>query len=112
MMNNSLHRNFSRFGMDFELKIWEIKVCFFDFREWIKIARNVLKIQEFAWRYENQFGILFMLATSSKSPRILNWSKDSRETDLNKLWSGRLIEILIANPSKLHFGQEVIYCDI
>jgi hypothetical protein len=25
------------------------------------------------------------------------------------LWSDRLIEILIANPSKLHFGQEVLH---
>jgi hypothetical protein len=31
---------------------------------------------------------------------------------LNELWSDRLIEILIANPLKLHFGQEVIHCDI
>jgi hypothetical protein len=52
-----------------------------------------------------------MLATSSKSLQILNWSKDSRKTNLNELWSGRLIEILIANPSKLHFGQEVLHCD-
>jgi hypothetical protein len=28
---------------------------------------------------------------------------------LNELWSDRLIEILIANPSKLHFGQKVFY---
>ncbi len=53
-----------------------------------------------------------MLATSSKFPRILNNSKDSRKTDLNELWSDRLIEILIANPSKLHFGQEVLHCDL
>jgi hypothetical protein len=31
---------------------------------------------------------------------------------LNKLWSYRLIEILIANPSKLHFGQEVLHDDL
>jgi hypothetical protein len=31
---------------------------------------------------------------------------------LNKLWSDRRIEILIANPSKLHFGQEVIHDDL
>jgi hypothetical protein len=31
---------------------------------------------------------------------------------LNELWSDRLIEILIANPSKLHFGREVIHCDL
>jgi hypothetical protein len=30
---------------------------------------------------------------------------------LNGLWSDRLIEILITNPSKLHFGQEVLYGD-
>jgi hypothetical protein len=45
-----------------------------------------------------------MLSTSLKSPRILNESKDSRKTDLNELWSDRPIEILIANPSELHFG--------
>jgi hypothetical protein len=28
------------------------------------------------------------------------------------LWSDRLIEILIANPSKLHFGQEVFHGDL
>jgi hypothetical protein len=31
---------------------------------------------------------------------------------LNVLLSDRLIEILIANPSKLDFGQEVLHCDI
>jgi hypothetical protein len=31
---------------------------------------------------------------------------------LNELWSDRLIKILIANPSNLHFGQEVLYGDI
>jgi hypothetical protein len=31
---------------------------------------------------------------------------------LNELWSDRLIEILIANRSKLHFGQEVLHCDL
>jgi hypothetical protein len=31
---------------------------------------------------------------------------------LDKLWSDRLIEILIANPSKLHFGQEVLHDDL
>jgi hypothetical protein len=44
----------------------------FDFRKLIKIARNGLKIQEFAWRYAIQFVKLFMLAISSKSPLILN----------------------------------------
>jgi hypothetical protein len=28
------------------------------------------------------------------------------------LWSDRLIETLIANPSKLHFGQEVLHDDL
>jgi hypothetical protein len=28
------------------------------------------------------------------------------------LWSGRLVEILIANLSKLHFGQEVLHGDL
>jgi hypothetical protein len=31
---------------------------------------------------------------------------------LNELWLDRQIEILIANPSKLHFGQEVLYGDL
>jgi hypothetical protein len=31
---------------------------------------------------------------------------------LNELWSDRLIEILITDPSKLHFGQEVLHGDI
>jgi hypothetical protein len=31
---------------------------------------------------------------------------------LKELWSDRLIEILIANPSKLHFGHEVLHGDI
>jgi hypothetical protein len=51
-----------------------------------------------------------MLATSSKSPRILNYLVDSRKkTDLTKLWSDRLLEILITNPSKLHFGQGLLH---
>jgi hypothetical protein len=53
-----------------------------------------------------------MLATSSKSQQMLNESKDSRKTNLNKLWLDRLIEILIANPSNLHFGQGVLLCDL
>jgi hypothetical protein len=44
----------------------------FEFRKLIKIARNGLKIQEFSWRYQIEFGTLFMLVTSSKSPIILN----------------------------------------
>jgi hypothetical protein len=31
---------------------------------------------------------------------------------LNELWSDRLIEILIANQSKLHFRQEVFHGDL
>jgi hypothetical protein len=31
---------------------------------------------------------------------------------LNELWSDRLIEILIANPSKLQFGEELLHGDI
>jgi hypothetical protein len=31
---------------------------------------------------------------------------------LNDLWSDRLIEILIVNASKLHFGQEVLHADL
>jgi hypothetical protein len=53
-----------------------------------------------------------MLPTSSKSSRILNYYKDSRKTDLNELWSDGLIEIIITNPSKLHFGQEVLHGEL
>jgi hypothetical protein len=53
-----------------------------------------------------------MWVTSSKSPQILNYSKDSRKTDLIELWSDRLLETLVANPSKLHFGQKVLHGDI
>jgi hypothetical protein len=31
---------------------------------------------------------------------------------LNELWLDRLIEILIADPSKLHFGQGVLHYDL
>jgi hypothetical protein len=31
---------------------------------------------------------------------------------LKELWLDRLTEILIANPAKLHFGQEVLYGDL
>jgi hypothetical protein len=58
-MNNFLHINFFRFERDFELNFLKIKVCF-DFRKLIKVARNGLKFQEFAWRYEIQFRTLFM----------------------------------------------------
>jgi hypothetical protein len=30
---------------------------------------------------------------------------------VNELWSDRLIKILIANTSKIHFGQEVFHYD-
>jgi hypothetical protein len=53
-----------------------------------------------------------MLATSSKSLRILNYSKDSTKTNLNELWLDRLFEILTANPSKLQFEQEVLHGDL
>jgi hypothetical protein len=67
------------------------------------------KIQEFAWWYEIQFGTLLMLSTFSKSPRILNYLKDSRKTDLTELWSDRLIEIIIPNAPELHFGQGLLH---
>jgi hypothetical protein len=47
------------------------------------------------------------LETSSKSPQILNYLKNFRKTDLTELWSDRLLETLVANPSKL--GQEVLH---
>jgi hypothetical protein len=34
------------------------------------------------------------------------------ETDLNELWSDRLLAHLIANPSKLKYGQEMLQGDL
>jgi hypothetical protein len=31
---------------------------------------------------------------------------------LKELWSDRLLETLVANPSKLHFGQVLLYGDL
>jgi hypothetical protein len=42
----------------------------------------------------------------------LHYSKDSRKTDLIELWSDRLIETLVANPSMLHFGQGFLHGDL
>jgi hypothetical protein len=53
-----------------------------------------------------------VLATSFKSPWILNESKDFRKTDLKELWSDRLFETLVTNPSKLHFGQGLLHGDL
>ncbi len=53
-----------------------------------------------------------MLSTFSKSPRILNYLKDSRKTDLTELWSDRLIEIIIPNAPELHFGQGLLHGDL
>jgi hypothetical protein len=50
-----------------------------------------------------------MLETSSIYPRILNYLKDSRKTDLTELWSDRLLEILIPNAPELHFGQGLLH---
>jgi hypothetical protein len=48
-MKKFIHRNFFKFEMGFELKFGEVNI-YFDFRKLIKIARNGLKIQKFAWR--------------------------------------------------------------
>jgi hypothetical protein len=53
-----------------------------------------------------------MLANSFKSLRILNYSKYSSKTDLIELWSDRLLEILIPNLPKLHFGQGLLHGDL
>jgi hypothetical protein len=53
-----------------------------------------------------------MLATSSKSPHILNYSKDYRKTDLSELCSDRLVEILILNAPELHFEQGLLHGDL
>jgi hypothetical protein len=45
--NKFVHRNFIRLKSNFELKIWEVKVCF-EFRKLIKISNYGPKIQEFA----------------------------------------------------------------
>jgi hypothetical protein len=55
---------------------------------------------------------LFTLVTPFKSPRVLHYSKDSRKTDLIELWSDMPLETLVANPSKLHFGQELLHGDL
>jgi hypothetical protein len=34
------------------------------------------------------------------------------KTDLNELWSDRLIKILIPNTLELHFGQGLLYGDL
>jgi hypothetical protein len=34
------------------------------------------------------------------------------KTDLKELWSDRLLAHLIANPSKLKYGQEIIHGDL
>jgi hypothetical protein len=49
------------------------------------------------------------LETSFKSPQILHYLKDYRKIDLIELWSDRLLETLVANPSKLHFGQGLLH---
>jgi hypothetical protein len=77
-----------------------------------KIARDGLKIYEFAWRYEIQFLTLFTLAISFKYPRILHYSKDSRKTDLIELWSDMLLETIVANPSMLQFRQGLLHIDL
>jgi hypothetical protein len=69
--NKRAHWNFSKFKREFDLKIWESRLVFY-FRKLNEIARGGIKIREFAWRYEIQFGTLFLLGTSYKSPRILN----------------------------------------
>jgi hypothetical protein len=53
-----------------------------------------------------------MLANSFKFLRILNYSKDSRKTDLIELWSDRLLEILIPNLPELHFRQGLLHGDL
>jgi hypothetical protein len=52
-----------------------------------------------------------VLSTSSKSSWILNYSKDSRKTDLTELWSDRLLEILIRKAPEPHFGQGLLHGD-
>jgi hypothetical protein len=53
-----------------------------------------------------------MLSTSSKSPRILNNSKDSRKTYLIELWLDSLLEIIFLNTPELHFGQGLLHGDL
>jgi hypothetical protein len=52
------------------------------------------------------------LETSSKSPRIWNYLKDYRKTDLTELWSDRLLETFIPNAPELHFGQGLLHGDL
>jgi hypothetical protein len=53
-----------------------------------------------------------MLETSSKSPRILNYSKDPSPAGLTKAWSDRLVVNLIPKAPELHFGQGVLHGDL
>jgi predicted sugar kinase len=39
-------------------------------------------------------------------------SYDSRKIDLVELWSDRLLETLVANPSRLHFGRGLPHGDL
>jgi hypothetical protein len=55
-----------------------------------------------------------MLEISSKSPRIVKYSKDSRKTDLTELWPDRLFETLVANHQSSTLDKKysmVIYKD-
>jgi hypothetical protein len=42
----------------------------------------------------------------------LHYSKDFRKTDLIELWSDRLLETHVVNPSTLHVGQGLLHGDI
>jgi hypothetical protein len=42
----------------------------------------------------------------------LHYSKDYRKTDLIELWSDKLLETHVANPSKLHVGQGLLLGDL
>jgi hypothetical protein len=51
-------------------------------------------------------GNLFQISTNVELITIFY------ETDLNELWSDRLLAHLIANPSKLKYGQEMLQGDL
>jgi hypothetical protein len=78
-----------------------------------KIVAGREKISGNLWRKKVQFGTTFVIATSSDSPRSLNYSQDSKPTRIGSdLCSYYLIVAPIAIRPGLQFGQEVHHGDL
>jgi hypothetical protein len=60
----------------------------------------------------NPFWNIFHVGKFFQISTILHYSKDSRKTELIELWSHRRLATLVANPSKLHFGQRLLHSDL